>query len=542
MKIQTMENLILPITSPAETAGAPPSREPSQPDGDFAAVLADSSRVGRGTGDPGEEAPAENPASSDMGYLLAGFLGFASPGGPVKTDINMSLPDFDAASPGNPSPGSPPLDATGSSWMPAGPAGYPLPPGFKISDPGETPFLNSGEKYAGQIISNNQDGGTNSSAFSVSTALKGNEITTAPEVVEENLLSVKDSKWAETRPNLPQGEVISAGRMEPPTDVDPGANQDSSTDPAVQSRKSVIPPVHEGEGPIENERMAKLSRVPSPAASDEIPRNPRSTPIDTGPAHNQKAAGDSPPWVETREPRLTPGPSGMEGNSLPESPDPAPVSVPGASQGAAAQWGGKGRENTQWQGGEPAPEAKKDIQSRVDAYGASFGVKEARTDWIEKGEVKETGSPVPTKTEAPGVSQQVGQRLIWSIRNNEEIVRMRLEPPELGRIVLEINRSKENVNTTLWTDNPQTKAVLESGHLEIQRIVESEGFKLEKFNVLVQQDMRGFHEGRENSMNPRPWRGASSQGAQAPDFRPADPLPSIPGAPRSASTYLDLLV
>ncbi len=146
------------------------------------------------------------------------------------------------------------------------------------------------------------------------------------------------------------------------------------------------------------------------------------------------------------------------------------------------------------------------------------------------------------KTEAPGASQQVGQRLIWSIRNNEEIVRMSLDPPELGRIVLEINRSKENVKTTLWTDNPQTRAVLESGHLEIQRIVESEGFKLEKFSVLVQQDMGGFHEGRENSMNPQPWRGASSRGGQAPDFRPADLLPSIPGAPRSASTYLDLLV
>ena len=156
--------------------------------------------------------------------------------------------------------------------------------------------------------------------------------------------------------------------------------------------------------------------------------------------------------------------------------------------------------------------------------------------------MKETGSPVPTKTEAPGASQQVGQRLIWSIRNNEEIVRMSLEPPELGRIVLEINRNKENVKTTLWTDNPQTRAALESGHLEIQRIVENEGFKLEKFNVLVQQDMGGFHEGRENSLNPHPWRGASSPGAQVPDFRPDDPLPSIPGAPRSASTYLDLLV
>ena len=165
-------------------------------------------------------------------------------------------------------------------------------------------------------------------------------------------------------------------------------------------------------------------------------------------------------------------------------------------------------------GWEPNPPAKKEIQTQtqVDPYGASFEVKEARAGLMEKGEVKETGSPVPTKTEASGASQQVGQRLIWSIRNNEEIVRMSLEPPELGRIVLEINRNKENVKTTLWTDNPQTRAALESGHLEIQRIVENEGFKLEKFNVLVQQDMGGFHEGRENSLNPHPWRGASSPG------------------------------
>ncbi len=68
---------------------------------------------------------------------------------------------------GNPTPSFPPLDATASPWMPAGSAGYPLPSGFTISDPGETSFLNSGEKDGGRIIPNNQDGGTNPLAFSV---------------------------------------------------------------------------------------------------------------------------------------------------------------------------------------------------------------------------------------------------------------------------------------------------------------------------------------------------------------------------------------
>jgi flagellar hook-length control protein FliK len=191
--------------------------------------------------------------------------------------------------------------------------------------------------------------------------------------------------------------------------------------------------------------------------------------------------------------------------------------------------------------GEPGPVSKKGLQGDVQFFGASLGVKEPSTGLTEKSGIVETGSPTSPKAGPQTLTQQVGQGLIWSIRNHEEKVRISLDPPQLGHVVLEIDRNHEYVKTTLWADTPQARAALESGYLEIQRIVENEGFKLEKFNVLVQQEMGSSPGRRESSLNPQTRDGAEFSEAQAPPFNPPDPLHSIRAA-HPGSGHLDLWV
>jgi hypothetical protein len=168
-------------------------------------------------------------------------------------------------------------------------------------------------------------------------------------------------------------------------------------------------------------------------------------------------------------------------------------------------------------------------------------LKEGLTQMSEKpGEVKDNYSPTSPKIEPQTVSQQVSQRAIWLIRNNEESVRITLDPPQLGHIYMEIDRNKENIKTTLWTDNPATKATLETNQTQIQKIIESDGFKLDKFDVFVQQDMNWYQGGKDDSTNPNPRSPASPSEIQAPLSDSPEPLPAVVRAAHPASKYLDL--
>ena len=112
-----------------------------------------------------------------------------------------------------------------------------------------------------------------------------------------------------------------------------------------------------------------------------------------------------------------------------------------------------------------------------------------------------TGSSQPQKAE---VYEQISQRMIWSLGRNQEKFRLTLDPPHLGSIYMEIQRDKEQIKATLWAENPNIKQILESHQLSIQKIIETEGFSLNSFNVFVEQDLGAFQESRERMRNPEP--------------------------------------
>jgi flagellar hook-length control protein FliK len=151
-------------------------------------------------------------------------------------------------------------------------------------------------------------------------------------------------------------------------------------------------------------------------------------------------------------------------------------------------------------------------------------------------------APAPMRLESQGIYQQVGERVLWLIRNQEERIRMSLDPPELGHLCLEIHRTKENIQTTLYTDNPVTKVTLESSQREIQRIIESEGFKLEKFDVLVQQDLSHFQERKDSPFHSDSRSSFTSGNIEAPVASAPDSFSPVPRRMHSGSQYLDLFV
>jgi hypothetical protein len=144
--------------------------------------------------------------------------------------------------------------------------------------------------------------------------------------------------------------------------------------------------------------------------------------------------------------------------------------------------------------------------------------------------------PTHSRAEHLQIYEQIGKKIIWTLKNNEERIRLTLEPPQLGNIYMEITRGEGNIRATLWTDNPVTKEILEMNQSQLYRILNEDGVRLEKFDVFVQQDMRWFQEHKEKPVDYGHWGGSEFE----EDRLEATPIMTVLFHP--GSRYVDKLV
>jgi len=127
-------------------------------------------------------------------------------------------------------------------------------------------------------------------------------------------------------------------------------------------------------------------------------------------------------------------------------------------------------------------------------------VGELKTELFLPGETSKAQNSSPPRVDSFEIYRQVGQKMVWSVRNGEEKVNLLLDPPQLGNLRMEITKEREIVKATLWAESPVAKELLETHRSELSRILETGGFKLERFNVFVQHGMKDFYDGGRNSM------------------------------------------
>jgi hypothetical protein len=103
-----------------------------------------------------------------------------------------------------------------------------------------------------------------------------------------------------------------------------------------------------------------------------------------------------------------------------------------------------------------------------------------------------------TRIEEGEVLQHISNGMIRSFNQRGERIELALQPPELGNLFIEMKREKGNIKAILWTDNHQTKAILETGQAQLCKILKEDGLTLEKFDIMFDQDTRSFHEREKN--------------------------------------------
>jgi hypothetical protein len=124
------------------------------------------------------------------------------------------------------------------------------------------------------------------------------------------------------------------------------------------------------------------------------------------------------------------------------------------------------------------------------------------------------GSPEWSK-EALSVYQQFSKGLLRTLQQRGDRIQMTLDPPQLGSLLLEINRDRNFVTAHLWTDNPHTKELLDFSQGQLQKTLELDGFKLDRFEVLVQPDLKSFQEERWFGGRQPGWENSREGGSRA---------------------------
>ncbi len=81
------------------------------------------------------------------------------------------------------------------------------------------------------------------------------------------------------------------------------------------------------------------------------------------------------------------------------------------------------------------------------------------------------------------VTQQVSKSLVKAIHQGESVLRLQLKPPELGRLVMTIDNTGNNMKINIITDNQAAKEILMSNINDIRAALSNSGVTLERFDV-----------------------------------------------------------
>nr|NJM03147.1 flagellar hook-length control protein FliK [Desulfobacula sp.] len=81
------------------------------------------------------------------------------------------------------------------------------------------------------------------------------------------------------------------------------------------------------------------------------------------------------------------------------------------------------------------------------------------------------------------VTHQVSKSLVRAINQGESVLKLQLKPPELGRLVMTIENTGNNMKVSIITDNQAAKEILVSNINDIRTALSNSGVTLERFDV-----------------------------------------------------------
>jgi flagellar hook-length control protein FliK len=86
------------------------------------------------------------------------------------------------------------------------------------------------------------------------------------------------------------------------------------------------------------------------------------------------------------------------------------------------------------------------------------------------------------------VAQQVERAIVGGLRRGEEHLKLRLKPPELGELRLELALRGENLKVVMVAETAAARDSLQAALPELRGSLADQGLKLEQFSVSVRHE------------------------------------------------------
>jgi flagellar hook-length control protein FliK len=109
------------------------------------------------------------------------------------------------------------------------------------------------------------------------------------------------------------------------------------------------------------------------------------------------------------------------------------------------------------------------------------------------------------------VAHQVDRAIGLGVRRGEEHLRMRLQPPELGDLRMDLSLRGGDLKVVFIAETPAAREALKAAMPELRGSLAEQGLKLEQFSVFVRGEgafSRGF---ADRDQSPDTGRGRASQ-------------------------------
>jgi flagellar hook-length control protein FliK len=88
------------------------------------------------------------------------------------------------------------------------------------------------------------------------------------------------------------------------------------------------------------------------------------------------------------------------------------------------------------------------------------------------------------------VTHQVSKSLVRAINQGENILKIQLSPPELGRLVMTIDNTGDSMKVSVMTENLTAKEILISNVNELRTVLSNSGVNLEQVEVDMSSDFK----------------------------------------------------
>ena len=99
---------------------------------------------------------------------------------------------------------------------------------------------------------------------------------------------------------------------------------------------------------------------------------------------------------------------------------------------------------------------------------------------IQKGEINYD----PSKTQS--FEKELGEHLVSMIKENDHQVKLKVNPPELGNIDIDLNWSNEQANVSFYTGSAQVMTTIEASIAELKNLFNQQNLSLGDVNVFHQ--------------------------------------------------------